>query len=689
GTSAACPQVSGVAALILSVNPNLTEQQVREIITSNATDMGAGGKDDLFGWGRVNAALSVAKAYSLAHPQYTFTEGSSPFSLQQSDIWITFLAPPRPDLAAGLYYCDRYVVDATSGGYAQTPQGWYISEYGYSFANPNDASRWLEKTTTSSSVRLKTVFYYIKQDFSWQQINKWAPFDPNPYNLRKYAVLGEPLVPPIISQLTQSPNPVCRDAITRITCILSQGNGNLTYTWTPHDLPAGSNYYPNGNYCDVYISPSTSVAPNAPVASIDCYVSNDAGNSFMYRFIYIDNNCPGCPTLAFYIGGVMLDDNPLLITSMSNPSVDVTDYYLLQNPVTPFGNKINLRIHEPQTEHTWLDYIELIEAKVKSDELVAINEEGEVINYKTVDLPVKVLLNYTIDITEILARMDTLDITLTKGDILTIQRNSLSLEGNGDIVFGGNAIPSAKDRPSVIIRLALDKNGEEKNINDGAGYFPIGELFFRPKKSIIAKKLRNLPPGNLEITINKELTLNYLALVKSLKTVKVNSLRLLSAIHQQSGDVKNLLLNIDHNYAEIFPRDRIDFEFQKGTIPAEKTEYILKSVGRYETDTLFTFNKKTSTAEENLVLKENKLFDNFPNPFNPTTQIKYSVKENGLVTLKVYDVLGNEVAELVNDVKQTGSYKVSFNPSNLASGIYYYKMQAGEFSAVKKLILIK
>lgn len=83
------------------------------------------------------------------------------------------------------------------------------------------------------------------------------------------------------------------------------------------------------------------------------------------------------------------------------------------------------------------------------------------------------------------------------------------------------------------------------------------------------------------------------------------------------------------------------------------------------------------------------LGQNYPNPFNPSTSIKFSLPKAELVTLKVYDVLGKEVAVLVNEMKQPGFYDVNFNGSNLASGIYFYRIEAGEFTAVKKLMLVK
>ena len=100
----------------------------------------------------------------------------------------------------------------------------------------------------------------------------------------------------------------------------------------------------------------------------------------------------------------------------------------------------------------------------------------------------------------------------------------------------------------------------------------------------------------------------------------------------------------------------------------------------------------TSTEDDgNKVLapNETKLYDNYPNPFNPSTNIRFSISDPLFTTLKVYDVLGNEVATLVNEEKPAGSYEVNFNASMLASGIYYYRLTAGNFAETKRMILLK
>lgn len=83
------------------------------------------------------------------------------------------------------------------------------------------------------------------------------------------------------------------------------------------------------------------------------------------------------------------------------------------------------------------------------------------------------------------------------------------------------------------------------------------------------------------------------------------------------------------------------------------------------------------------------LVQNYPNPFNPSTTISYAIPVAGKVSLKVYDILGKQQAELVNAYQSAGDYKVTFAASHLPSGVYLYKIQAGEFTETKKCILMK
>jgi len=83
------------------------------------------------------------------------------------------------------------------------------------------------------------------------------------------------------------------------------------------------------------------------------------------------------------------------------------------------------------------------------------------------------------------------------------------------------------------------------------------------------------------------------------------------------------------------------------------------------------------------------LYQNYPNPFNPSTNIRYTLPKNSFVSLKVYDVLGKEIATLVNESLSPGTYEATFDAAKYSSGIYFYKLTTNDFSDVKKMVLIK
>jgi len=114
-------------------------------------------------------------------------------------------------------------------------------------------------------------------------------------------------------------------------------------------------------------------------------------------------------------------------------------------------------------------------------------------------------------------------------------------------------------------------------------------------------------------------------------------------------------------------------------------QYRLKQIDndgtfKYSNIVEVAFNLKPTTFE---------LFQNYPNPFNPSTVIRYQIPEPVTVTLKVFDMLGNEVATVVKENQPAGNYSITFDGSNLTSGVYFYKLQAGKFAEIKKFILMK
>ncbi len=102
-------------------------------------------------------------------------------------------------------------------------------------------------------------------------------------------------------------------------------------------------------------------------------------------------------------------------------------------------------------------------------------------------------------------------------------------------------------------------------------------------------------------------------------------------------------------------------------------------------DTSFT----VGIEDESIITHNFSLYQNYPNPFNPTTTIEYELKEYSFISLKVYDLLGNEISTLVNEEKYPGKYSINFNGSNLASGVYFYKLLIGGNSQIRKMILLR
>ncbi len=86
---------------------------------------------------------------------------------------------------------------------------------------------------------------------------------------------------------------------------------------------------------------------------------------------------------------------------------------------------------------------------------------------------------------------------------------------------------------------------------------------------------------------------------------------------------------------------------------------------------------------------EYKLYNNYPNPFNPATLLSYSLPQASFTTLKIYDAIGNEIAVLVNEMQKAGTHQVVFNAISVPSGVYFYSLQAGSFKQTKKMILMK
>lgn len=113
---------------------------------------------------------------------------------------------------------------------------------------------------------------------------------------------------------------------------------------------------------------------------------------------------------------------------------------------------------------------------------------------------------------------------------------------------------------------------------------------------------------------------------------------------------------------------------------------VQKAISEYQNN--FSSMTYTPPAATNPV-KDYIIYQNYPNPFNPSTTIRYEIPQDGIVTIEVFDILGQKIQTLLNEFKKADRYEIEFNGGNLSSGVYLYSIRVNDFIQIKKMILLK
>jgi hypothetical protein len=187
-----------------------------------------------------------------------------------------------------------------------------------------------------------------------------------------------------------------------------------------------------------------------------------------------------------------------------------------------------------------------------------------------------------------------------------------------------------------------------------------------------------------DIALGDSLTMPLSIINKSNKEIEINNLYIRDSSFSVEAALPITILPLDSStiqitYKPFAHRDCIDNLHIRWDSDNEGISQIVTLIG----------NVMTGVEDNNNVIVEYSLSQNFPNPFNPITKIRYTIPKTSFVTLKVYDVLGREAATVVNQENPAGNYEAKFNAAGLSSGIYFYKLQAGNYTEIKKMILIK
>ena len=234
--------------------------------------------------------------------------------------------------------------------------------------------------------------------------------------------------------------------------------------------------------------------------------------------------------------------------------------------------------------------------------------------------------------------------------------------------------------------MPLIYGGQEAGLNHRLAFFDKDEIIWQPHpfaeiyKTLLHLKKENkaLWNGSYGGQLQRVTTTNNAAIfafIREKENDKVFEIFNLTN-HEETDTLKGTLFV--GNYINIFTGDSVLF--------SENAVFTLPAWGYkvYENGT-----KLTDAENQNIFPEEFNLSQNFPNPFNPVTKIKFTIAEEGLVTLKVYNLLGQQIATLLNNELKSGAYNVDFNGTNLSSGVYFYTIRTNSYSATKKMILLK
>jgi len=713
GTSMSSAMVSGEASLLLSFDYSLYNADIENIIKISADrtcEMISNNQywSSKYGTGRIN----MKRALDLLSSTYNLTgiiqSGSSPFGNSGWELQ-EFIGVPGLD--NGLYRARRYDVRKTINfAYKPiTPFAWGrgIGSNGLSGANPNFGVNFCEVMNVTNNSATVRTFVYEVMDLNNNPIG-WFPT--NQYNATFHiAILSEPCYVPQISNITSNPQILYPNSSMTFTAYFSQGDCcNLSCNWYIENAPSGYNFNlttsgQNNRVCTITCTQNKNNNNNSnmiPSFTIYCHAINNCGENTMGKGIIFMAN-PGCPWVFVQEQDTSYKaDNNVLHRSQfpENAGKDIYDKYVLNVKPGLFDNKINLNLMEAGTDSSLFNMVKLYAVDHPVGTKIGVTEDNNIILFDSS------LVQSTNEATLYDSLQNPLNIT----DDIQFHYQSRN-HVFGDTLYRINALYKENGRRNlgIIAEMQNDWNGITPIGNtktDNAGFLIANTLYGdfqtnfarRENKSIVVMPVKGNYKNNSISEINlywyKNFYIRYVALtsLSSGGNFTVTELPLLEAIHSSYGMVTNQLLSVDNSYSYINPNSYITLKFQYVLVPSNYSvrDYVLECNGRVYAPGSKIKLQPTNPLTQNNTLKT-KLNFNYPNPFNPITKINYSITNKDLVTIKIFDVLGREVMSLVNEVKQPGEYIVDFDGTNLSSGIYFYKLEAGTFSDVKRMMLIK
>ena len=640
GTSSAAPQVTGLAGLIIAIDGTLTESMVRSIITFTSDDINSAGFDEETGWGRINA-YSAAKS---ADRQFTLAG-----TLQDNEFWWGNITIGNQDVIvpSGV----RLVIHSNAT----------VNLNGHSIISTGGA---IIKQTGATINGLAAKIGYSGQ----------------------YGLCGT------VQAAINSYN--------NHSVYIQSGsfNENITIYNKPGIIVSGVGYSSvvngisiiNSNGADVsvlttrYLGISNSVQPYIEEVMIVPYSEEAEGSFFGYNSSYISlgditlsntpdgygasfSNCTGLfypingmhfenneLALVFYNGSSFTMNQPYFCTNDMDISTDGTSHVTCNNGPTFSGNPT-------QTTYgnvSWNSYSTCGLSKRSSSTTQSITDVSK-------DIP-----------SDKFQSINTLYHELSQKIVTGADKESYSQDIFVFIDECKSFITSKESLTytSAVLDLAVhtykqlnDYEGMKVFIDEVIGNKEISELHNRAKRCL----------------------LDYYGYKKDYN----GAIKMAYDILDNEKSDKDLICEVYFSKGLL-----LEYSLEQKEKASKIYEELLKSypgnaITKYAKHQLKNMGKKIQDKSPEILSSEKNILElnssNYPNPFNPTTKISFTLPQNSRVSLKVYDALGREVADLANNIFEAGTHEVEFDASNLASGIYFYTIRTAQGNITKKMLLIK
>jgi|GEM_PF-6561582 len=408
---------------------------------------------------------------------------------------------------------------------------------------------------------------------------------------------------------------------------------------------------------------------------------------------------PSCPVLFSYDGKSFIQDNPLLTAcERSNYVETVTDYYHVTAPVLADDGRVRFQIREMEDEITYLESVELITVDHDAATTVACAVDGSIYTYENVIEPVTAVDYRGEDCLNAVRAVDgNYYVSNEPGYMVITFPNSIGKD------IGYNISTSLKPRCPIFDTLIFPKTVPIVDENRSASNMTVafldnsGNWVESPDIPTREKITTEVVTCDPELTVGQDVITLRISWEDSYATDVVNQF----IVADETPQVSNWTVD-DYNFQgvpaagkdyregqtlQLVKGEAFEFTFdcRELTEPTRERDYIIKVIGRYQPD---------YSVYDNLVPGGFQLYENYPNPFNPNTVISYDIPDAAYVKLEIFNLLGRKVATLVDGFQEAGHRQVDWhstddNGQRVSSGIYLYRLTAGEFTQSRKMILLK